>query len=68
MPSPTSIKISLTIKSSVLHAVGGDGRKQVIMKLRIRRHSTMRTKTANMNTRSIAFDPFKFHQPAAMEQ
>ena len=28
----------------------------------IRRQSTMRTKNAKMNTRSIAFDPFNSHE------
>ena len=33
----------------------------MIIKLRIRRQSTMRTKTDKMKTRSIAFNPFNSH-------
>ena len=34
----------------------------MIMKLRIRRQSMMRTKNAKKNTRRIAFDPFNSHE------
>ena len=46
---------------SMFISTGGNGRKQVIMKLRKRRQSTMRTKKAKMNTRSKAFAPFNSH-------
>ena len=56
------LPLKLVWVSLILHA-GGNGWKQVIMKLRIRRQSTMCRPTTNakMNTRSIGFDPFNSH-------
>ena len=58
LPVPLPLK---WVWVSLVFRADGNRQKQVIMNLRIRRQSTMRTKDAKMNTRSIAFDPFNSH-------